>query len=476
MKIDKLGQISSAKQEPDIPRVKAKDEKKKGEEVKASRETITLSSSAARDLKKTKKTKKSGKPETSKPKVPEKKKWTVMIYFAADNDLEPYEVKNLLDLEKVGSSKDVNIIAQIDRGSTPTPRYGGNPDVTRYYVLKDKLVNEKIDSRELSHLGKMNSSDPEVLKDFLVWGMKNYPAENYLIILNDHGAGFAGALQDVEHKGFMSLPDMKKAFKEAEKEAGVSKDNIILGFDACLMGQAEVAYELRNVANIMIASEEAIGGTGWPYAGILSGNKFDKIKNTYTGQEALRKMAEHIIDETEKTQYATFTMSAVDLSKMTKIKHAIDDLGKALLRTNEPIRRMRRVIQLAQHYTAGFEEKPYSSMRDIYDIADRINRSTVISDKKLKSAAKEVMKAIEEAIIKEQHKKEDVGNSHGLSIYAPVHSGGYDNFKYHELDLAKDTSWDEAMIRFTGKPTKPKPGAEWTFSPPKGKGRMGRLK
>lgn len=476
MKIDKTQQVSSfeqVQQDYQLSHLKAKEPQKEPKETK---ESIQLSRDAASELKKPSKTSKSEETKPVKDETPQKKKWTVLIYFAADNDLEPYETKNLVDLEKVGSTKDTNIVAQIDRGPTPTTRFGGNTDATRYYVLKDKVVNEKIDSKELKHLGKVDSATPEVLKDFLAWGMKSYPADNYLVILNDHGAGFAGALQDVEKDSFMDIPNIKKALKEAETETGIPKDNIILGFDACLMGQTEVAYELRNVANIMIASEEAIGGNGWPYEGILKNNKFDKIKSSYSGPEAMKRMAEHIIDESKKTQKSTFTMSAIDLTKMNKVKDAIDGLGKALLKTDEPLSRIRRIIQLSQHYTSGFEERPFSEMRDIYDLAERLSRSKVVNDTKLQQAAIKVMKSIEDAVIKEQHQKEDVGDSHGLSIYAPITKGGYDGFNYDRLELAKDTSWDEAMIKFTGEPVKPKPGGGWTYSPPKGKGKIDKVK
>ncbi|MCL5037944.1 MAG: clostripain-related cysteine peptidase [Chloroflexi bacterium] len=477
MKIDKTRQVISTEQlKQDFTAGPMKQKEKESSGTAEARETVSLSSSATRDLKKPGKASKPASHGTSRSEKPEKKKWTVMVYFAGDNDLEPYLAKNLVDLEKVGSTKDMHMIAQIDRGKTPTATYGGEAGASRYEIVKDKHSNGKIDSKEVSHMGKLNSSDPEVLKDFLKWGMKKYPAENYLIILNDHGAGFAGVLQDVEAKGFMQIPGIKEAFKDAEKETGVSPKNIILGFDACLMGQAEVAYELRNVANIMVASEEAIGGTGWPYEGILSGNKFDKINQNYSGEEALNKMAGHIIDETAKTQNATFTMSAVDLTKMNDVKDAVDGLGNALLKTKEPQSRIRRIIQMSQHYTAGYEERPYSEMRDIYDIASRIEKSRVVNDEKLKVAAREVMKVVEGAVIKEQHKKEDVGDSHGLSIYAPIQKGGYDSFDYGRLELAKNTSWDEAMIRFTGDPTKPSSGSGWTYSPPKGKGPAEKLK
>src|ERR1041384_795600 len=44
-----------------------------------------------------------------------KAKWTLMVYIAADNNLEPNSIINLMEMAAVGSSKDVNIVVQITR-------------------------------------------------------------------------------------------------------------------------------------------------------------------------------------------------------------------------------------------------------------------------------------------------------------------------------------------------------------------------
>ena len=42
-------------------------------------------------------------------------KWTLMIYIAANNDLEPASIVNLMEMAAVGSTADVNIVVQITR-------------------------------------------------------------------------------------------------------------------------------------------------------------------------------------------------------------------------------------------------------------------------------------------------------------------------------------------------------------------------
>lgn len=51
-----------------------------------------------------------------KVEISNKKDWTVLVYFAGQNNLRKYEVKNMLDLEKVGSTDKVNLVGQFDTG------------------------------------------------------------------------------------------------------------------------------------------------------------------------------------------------------------------------------------------------------------------------------------------------------------------------------------------------------------------------
>ena len=44
-----------------------------------------------------------------------KKSWTFMVYMAGDNNLDPEGVQDLQEMKKVGSTAEVNVIAQFDR-------------------------------------------------------------------------------------------------------------------------------------------------------------------------------------------------------------------------------------------------------------------------------------------------------------------------------------------------------------------------
>lgn len=106
------------------------------------------------------------------------KAWTFMAYMAGDNNLDPDGVQDLTEMKKVGSTKDVNLIAQFDRASGHAAK--------RYYLRKGgQIANDAVAS-----LGKVNTGDPKRLLDFIKWGVKNYPANRYVLVLWNHGQGW----------------------------------------------------------------------------------------------------------------------------------------------------------------------------------------------------------------------------------------------------------------------------------------------
>jgi len=66
------------------------------------------------------------------------KKWTVLAYLDGDNNLERFALNSLLQMEKVGSGNDVNVIAQLDRMGIPAELR----DVQQQYEKDPARYNE----------------------------------------------------------------------------------------------------------------------------------------------------------------------------------------------------------------------------------------------------------------------------------------------------------------------------------------------
>jgi len=364
---------------------------------------------------------------------PPMRKWTVLVYEAADNDLEKYMVQDVNDMENIGSNTDMNIVLQMDRGKEPSELSGGWGGARRLRLTKNEDPYN-IDSPVLQDLGQVNMSKPESLSDFIQWGMKNFPAEHYMLVMSDHGAGWKGGIEDKSHDDWMSMPEMRQGIEDAQKRTGEKLD--IIGFDACLMGQTEVAYELKDSADYMVASQEREGAEGWPYHNILSKDILKNIERAIKLKVKLKpdEMAKFIVRASAQDQKNLPTMSAIDLSKMDKVAKATDKFAKALIETDTPKTHLKTLVRQTQKFE-GF--------KDHYDFCRRIVLSDEVKDEKLKDSAQEVMDRVYEAVILEEHSK-DYPDAQGLSIYLPSYRTTPPD-DYLETQFAKDTHWDEAL-------------------------------
>jgi hypothetical protein len=232
------------------------------------------------------------------------KEWNVLVYMAGDNTLEENMSRNMADLEKIGSNEMVNILVQFDRGSRQHRGISPWDGARRFYITKSDNPDE-IKSPVKGEIGEVDTSNPDHLKYFILWAHKEYPSKHTIIIVSDHGGGFAGVANDDSSKSVMNIPDLKKAIDEARTTLGKDKFDII-GFDCCLMGQSEVAYQLKDQAKIMIGSEEAEGNGGWPYSSILGEEgKLIRALNFMAEKKIsidAEQVAKKIIEESAKTQ------------------------------------------------------------------------------------------------------------------------------------------------------------------------------
>ncbi|HNX75120.1 MAG TPA: clostripain-related cysteine peptidase [Candidatus Rifleibacterium sp.] len=284
--------------------------------------------------------------KTGTPHKQGRRKWTVLAYVCADNDLERFGLMDVNEMEKVGSDDNINIVAQIDRmrsGDGDTISDGNWVGTRRYYVTKDNDPN-KVNSKMVMNIGEASMGTKTTLADFLKWGVKTYPADNVAVIIWNHGAGWIGIAQDQEDDTLLSMTDVSWALREGQKELSAvnGKDSkfAIVDFDACLMGTIEVAYEIADTAQYMTASEETEPGNGMPYADYLaplaknpalSPAEFSKrMVGTYVQSYANGGSAGN-----SYVKGSSVTKSTVDLAKVGELVKKFDRLGSALLANHE---------------------------------------------------------------------------------------------------------------------------------------------
>ncbi len=359
---------------------------------------------------------------------PWQKEWTLLFYSAADNDLKKYLIDDVNQMEAVGSTTQMNLVVQLDKGE----------NCRRYYLERD-TDPKNIRSRVVEDMGPVNMSDPGTLSDFIKFGMKKYPAKHYALIISDHGEAWKGAVEDESHHGWMTTPQIRQGIMDAQKETGNKLD--VLGFDACLMANTEVAHELRDTATYLVASQEVEGANGWPYTPLLDPDKLEMMDEALKQKANItpRLLSEAIVEIGKTDQDTLPTLSAVDLSKVENLTRATDNFAQALIDTDTSGALLQKMSASTENFT-GF--------KDHYHFASKIARSFRVKDKALKESARAVMEAVKDAVIAEQH-SENYPNANGLTLeiptYGPARKG------YHELAFAKETKWDEALSAINAK-------------------------
>ena len=183
----------------------------------------------------------------------------------------------------------------------------------------------------------MCMAEGENLSDFIKWTKETYPADRYMLILWDHGGGIAyGYGQDQVNPREGEEIDTIKVSEiiEAVADSGVTFD--IIGFDACLMQDLEIANALEPYADYYLASEEVEGGLGWYYT-----SAFGKLAaEPGMGSEEFGRALISSYDQFNRSlndgnPQTDATLSLVDL---TLVKQAADKVSDFFETANEAVR------------------------------------------------------------------------------------------------------------------------------------------
>jgi KaiC/GvpD/RAD55 family RecA-like ATPase len=356
--------------------------------------------------------------------------WTFMVYLDGDNSLEDAGIATFLKIASVGSSQQVNIVVQMDRNAGQDDTYSNWTDCKRFYVTKGMTPTPE---NATADLGEVDMGNPGTLNDFVNWTINNYPANYYCLVLWDHGAGCMGFCWDVTSaSNYLSLPDLSQALSGLP----VIVDAVLI--DACSSGMAEVAYQIKDYANVLVGPE-GLGYGPAPYDFYLSSLTSNPWMSPNTFASEIVK--DYMIWCSSIPEIQNATMSATDLTKVTSLIEAADDFAIELKKKETP---HHKEIGLARNLTEGYPG-PIANQTgyyiDLYHFAQLGYQ--YVFDEELQNAANQLMISIGNATIKEAHKSDL--DSHGLSIFYPDEKEKYESYEsvYSKTSFAIDTSWDE---------------------------------
>jgi hypothetical protein len=390
------------------------------------------------------------------------KSWTVMVYMAGDNNLDPEGVADLKEMKKVGSTDKVNVVAQFDRAKGHVAR--------RYCLTKGGIVT----GDAVMSLDAVNTGDPKALTDFIRWGIKNYPASHYLLVLWNHGNGWddtdiyanerglrrsapgnvrhalfrtslqrfgkmagkgktRGILYDDDAKDFLDNGEMTGVLADAAKLLGRKLD--LLGLDACLMSMAEVGYEISGSVAYAVGSEQTEPGAGWPYQDILGALA---ARPDMTPQDLATLIVDKYLASYTPGDHVTYAAS--DLSRAGALAGAVAALAKVLkagLADSATLQAIQTARNKAQHYEV-------TDNIDLVDFCELLVKGGAAAT--VAAACRKVVEVVQTGYVMRQgFKGATVAHSNGLAIYFPTEKVSP---LYPGLAFSKKTGWDGFLNRY----------------------------
>ena len=372
--------------------------------------------------------------------------WTILLYQDADDKILEQDIFiDFNEAELVGSSDRVNVVAQLDRYIGGFRGDGDWSDTRRYHLQQDNNL-DAINS-PFQSIGEVDMSSPQVLADFVTWGIQNYPADKYVLIMSDHGLGWPGGWTDPEPRGgsnqdiplaraigdALFLHDIDAALQTVRDQTGLDAFELI-GMDACLMGHMEVFAALAPHARFAVASQEVEPALGWAYASFLNELVNDpdvtgrelgqsivdsyivgdqRITNAAARQQFVGRggiSAEQVAAQLEQN----ITLSAVDLSQMPAAMEGLNRFSAALQNIDQ--RAVAKARNYAQPFTSVFGQNVPASYIDLAHFAALLVRET--GDETLRATVEEMFGAFQAAVVAEKSGPKKPGAT-GLSIYFP---------------------------------------------------------
>lgn len=267
--------------------------------------------------------------------------------------------------------------------------------------------------RQLESLDLISMGEASTLSAFLNYSYEHFPADQYALILWDHGGGPMNGvcfdelfLKDKTHDS-LDLSELRTALTDSP----FSSENPLewIGFDACLMSSVETAYICSPFAKYMIASQETEPGTGWDYSFL------NRASEGLHGEEMGRLIVESYTDDSHASDLM-LTLSCIDLSQLENVEKAMNDLFGNLDNMLSPdhfseISNGRRDAKSFGRASTGSEY----DLVDLFSLAEQY--AAVQADR-----AVELQTALEKAVIIHAGNQE---NSHGLSVYYPYYNKDY---------------------------------------------------
>ncbi|MDE6870487.1 MAG: hypothetical protein K2J62_00010 [Bacteroidales bacterium] len=328
------------------------------------------------------------------------------------------------------------IYSHISTSSYPTESY-----LIRAYRKNGKSVMDTL----VTYPAGTHSASAETLRKVLEDTRERFPADEYGLLFSSHGTGFLPEYYYSNSSRYEAL--YSQSAERIQKSIGQEKENGIsyeidirdfadaipfrldyIIFDACLMGGAEVACQLRTKARYLVASPAEILSYGMDYknmAGILSSNA-----SLQSRLQSCCRCYYDIYASQSSQAWRSATISLIDLSETANL--AIE-CSRIFERHRENLQNI-DFSTVQQYYTYN-----YHWFYDLCDIVEKLG----CTEEELERFHEAFDRCVIYKEATESFLANSLGNPYpgfvinrygGLSMYLPCNGGAYLDSYYKTLD------------------------------------------
>ncbi len=361
------------------------------------------------------------------------KEWTVMVYMNGRNDLSRHVWRDINEMEQVGSTPDINVVVEagtirrVPDALRMKPFPPEFPPPARMYITRD-VDTGRVTSPLIQEVDA-DMGDWRHLADFVRWAKENYPSRRTMLIVWNHGSGWktmsftrAGISEDNFTGHSIATVELGSALASA---GGLN----IYASDACRMQAAEVAYEIRGSAGIIIGSEEKEPNEGQSYSAFLSALAGDPRAS----DEAISRAYVRVFGDSYAPRIGV-TQSAVRSASLPGLAALLGEWTDAIMLADD-----REAVTFAKQNAKSFSDR---DAKDLYDFVQiTIGRA---KSEKVRAKGENLLAYIrQDVVIENAAITQDNQRAHGLSIYIPQYNDYL--LDYDELAWSHDGKWDEFL-------------------------------
>ena len=350
-------------------------------------------------------------------------KWTYLVYIAADSNLTDSSLYDVVSMQQAAIDSEIEIYLLVDRSPegaddagdlvTPNGTYKWDSSWSDTRVGKITYSPGLTVTVDWESWGELNTGSIETLTRFVNWAQGESAADNYCLVLWDHGGEDATLCYDLttdaDWGAFITISEVSGLLKE--------KGNIpVVIFNACLLGSEITATQMTGSTDVIVVSE--------PTSYAQSTYNYNVFFNTVTADMTPQEIAAVMVQNVESPgDPGSFTMlSSIDVTD-SKLAEALEAFAEAVAAANNDTDKtvLINAMQKAPQEGCVYDGSPFQQsdlgflIRDVLADSDYENTS-----EGFQKAIADVMTALDAIVL--EYRSVPSGRGSGIAICNTVFS------------------------------------------------------